>query len=127
MSWEDIRLLQQAGFYIGSHSHTHPMLAALEDEKEIKEELSRSAAIITQELGKAPLTISYPIGSFDDRVIRLAGEVGYRFGLAVEQKFFHYGQDPIMTIPRVELYQESWWKLGLRMNGVYQKAKQLWQ
>jgi peptidoglycan/xylan/chitin deacetylase (PgdA/CDA1 family) len=127
MSWSDIRHLQQDGFYIGSHSHTHPMLAALEDEKEIKEELGHSASIIQQKLGRAPLTISYPIGSFDERVIRLAGETGYQFGLAVEQRFFQSGRDPLLAIPRVELYQEPSWKVSLRINGLYHKAKQLWR
>jgi peptidoglycan/xylan/chitin deacetylase (PgdA/CDA1 family) len=127
MSWEDIRHLQQAGFCIGSHSHTHPMLAALEDEKEIKEELGLSASIIQQQLGKAPLTISYPIGSFDERVTRLAVETGYHFGLAVEQDFFQSGQHSIMAIPRVELYQEPPWKVSLRINGLYHKTKRLWR
>ena len=127
MSWKGILELQQSGFYIGSHSHTHPMLAALEDKAEIMEELKLSAQIIKDNLGKMPLTISYPIGSFDERVIALAHQTGYKYGLAVEQKFFRYEQDDIMAIPRVELYQEPWWKVRFRMNGVYQKAKQLWQ
>ena len=38
MNWDDISQLKEAGFTIGSHSHTHPMLAALESEKEIEEE-----------------------------------------------------------------------------------------
>lgn len=127
MNWEDIRHLMESGFYIGSHSHTHPMLAALEDEKDIMDELNLSASAIKEKLGKDPLTISYPIGSFDERVMRLAGESGYKYGLAVEQKFYRDEQDGLMAIPRVELYQEQWWKVGLRLNGVYQKAKQLWQ
>jgi peptidoglycan/xylan/chitin deacetylase (PgdA/CDA1 family) len=127
MNWEDIRQLQQYGFHIGSHSHTHPMLAALEDERDILDELNLSASTIKEKLGKAPLTISYPIGSFDERVMRLARQAGYKYGLAVEQKFYRYEQDDVMAIPRVELYQEPWWKISLRLNGVYQKAKQLWQ
>ena len=127
MSWQDIEQLKNAGFAIGSHSHTHPMLAALEDESEIVSELKLSAEIIEQKLGSMPLTISYPIGSLDERVVRLAGETGYQYGLAVEQRFFKTEQDDTMAIPRVELYQEPWWKVSARMNGVYQKVKQLWQ
>jgi hypothetical protein len=64
------------------------------------------------------LTISYPIGSFDDRVVRLAEKCGYRYGLAVEQKFFYPGENSEMIIPRVELYQESFWKTYLRISGM---------
>jgi peptidoglycan/xylan/chitin deacetylase (PgdA/CDA1 family) len=127
MSWEDIHQLAQAGFQIGSHSHTHPMLAALEDEVEIFNELNLSAEIINENLGKKPLTISYPIGSFDKRVTRLAAQAGYKWGLAVEQKFYRDEQDDKMAIPRTELYEEPWWKVSLRISGIYQRAKQLWQ
>ncbi len=126
MSWSDIRQLAAEGFHIGSHSHTHPMLAALEDEKEISSELNISFSEIKAHTGKAPVTISYPIGSFDDRVLRLAAEAGYKYGLAVEQKFYRLPADNIMAIPRVELYQEPWWKVNLRVTGIFQRAKQLW-
>ena len=126
MSWADIHQIMEAGFHIGSHSHTHPMLAALEDESEILDELSVSFLTIKEKTGKSPQAISYPIGSFDERVIRLAKQTGYKFGLAVEQKFFESKGGNLMAIPRVELYQEPWWKVNLRVNGLYQKVKQLW-
>lgn len=126
MNWNDIHQLAKAGFVIGSHSHTHPMLASLENETEIAEELGTSFKILTQELGKAPLSISYPIGSYDERVTRIAREQGYRYGLAVKQQFYNTTTDDSWTIPRVELYQEPWWKVRLRINGVYSRVKKIW-
>jgi peptidoglycan/xylan/chitin deacetylase (PgdA/CDA1 family) len=126
MNWNDIRQLKSAGFHIGSHSHTHPMLGALEDEAEILEELTISSRILSQQLGEKPVTISYPIGSFDQRVIRLSKQAGYKWGLAVEQKFYDSNHDDMMAIPRVELYQEPLWKVKLRVSGIYQKVKKLW-
>lgn len=127
MNWDNVRELHRAGFYIGSHSATHPLLGALEDEEEIRRELRISGNKISQELGSFPATISYPIGSFDDRVKRIAIEEGYQYGLAVEQRFYNSAADDIMEIPRVELYQEAWWKTGLRISGIYQKARRLWK
>lgn len=118
MSWNDIRKLIQEGFYIGSHSHTHPLLASIETEEEIIFELETSARRIEQETGRRPVTISYPIGSFDERVVRLARGCGYKYGLAVEQKFFHYNENLILEIPRVELYQEPFWKVYMRISGI---------
>jgi peptidoglycan/xylan/chitin deacetylase (PgdA/CDA1 family) len=126
MNWNDIRQLAAAGFIIGSHSHTHPMLASLSDEKEILDELRISAQIIFNEMGETPQTISYPIGSFDERVVCLAKQEGYKYGLAVEQCFFYTGQDDLFKIPRVELYQEARWKQQLRMSGIYSKLKKIW-
>lgn len=118
MNWEDIRQLSKEGFIIGSHSHTHPLLASLEDESAITSELKISAQKILEQTGHAPQTISYPIGSFDERVTRLSKEQGYKYGLAVEQKFFQYPSGK-MTIPRVELYQQPWWKVKLHLTGNY--------
>ncbi len=123
MSWNDVKSLHADGFIIGSHSHTHPLLASLQNEDEITAELSISAERIRSELGISPRTISYPIGSFDRRVIDAARKTGYSFGLAVKQRFFNTVSDDRMEIPRVELYQESWWKTGMRLSGVYSSVK----
>ena len=125
MSWTDVKQLQDAGFFIGSHSHTHPMLASLADEAEILQELTLSADRIRAELKQDPLTISYPIGSWDERVLSASVKAGYSFGLAVEQRFYKPGTDPILAIPRVELYQEPWWKARMRISGLYQTVKKL--
>src|SRR5260221_13716476 len=87
MNWDDVRQLRDAGFAIGSHSHTHPMLANLVTEKDIEKELVTSAQRLESHLGFRPKTISYPIGSWDEREIKAAKNAGYRYGLAVEQKF----------------------------------------
>lgn len=126
MNWNDIRELKQDGFHIGSHSHTHPMLGTLEDETEINDELSISFNRIKDETAESPRTISYPIGSYDERVIKLAKKNGYKWGLAVEQKFYLTHKDTQFTIPRVELYQEPWWRISMRISGMYTRLKQLW-
>ena len=126
MSWSDIRQLDQDGFIIGSHSHTHPLLASLEQEEEISAELKVSAQKIKQETGKWPQTISYPVGSYDERVVRLSKETGYQYGLAVGQQFFKTDKDDIFKIPRAELHQEPWWKVQIRMNGIYSRLKKVW-
>jgi len=98
----------------------------LEDETEINDELVISSNRILNETGATPPTISYPIGSFDERVKKLAQKNGYKWGLAVEQKFYFPDEDTIFEIPRVELYQEPWWRVQMRINGMYSRLKQLW-
>ncbi|MBS1759492.1 MAG: polysaccharide deacetylase family protein [Bacteroidetes bacterium] len=123
MNWNDINELATEGFIIGSHSHTHPMLASLEDNGEIESELKISGQIIQENIGSFPDTISYPIGSYDSRVMEIAQKQGYKYGLAVEQRFYNYDKDSLFCIPRVELYEESKWKTSLRMNGLYSVLK----
>jgi peptidoglycan/xylan/chitin deacetylase (PgdA/CDA1 family) len=125
MNWGEVKQLANEGFIIGSHSHTHPMLASLQNENEIKEELTVSGEKIKTELGFFPATISYPIGSFDERVTKLAKETGYKYGLAVEQQFYQSSKNDLYKIPRVELYQEPWWKVQMRMKGFYSAIKNI--
>ncbi len=120
MSWSELNELHSAGFYIGSHAHSQPMLASLASEEEILSELVISAEKIQKHLGFIPLSISYPNGSYDQRVIAAAAKAGYQYGLAKEQRFFKPGTDHLFAIPRVELYQEAWWKARLRISGQYQ-------
>jgi peptidoglycan/xylan/chitin deacetylase (PgdA/CDA1 family) len=127
MNWKDVCQLHSEGFIIGSHSHTHPMLASLADEAEIKEELSVSFKKIQQETGNKPLSISYPIGSFDERVKQESERCGYQFGLAVEQRFYKNFPLDKYEIPRVELYQEAWWKTKMRISGIYGSMRRLWK
>lgn len=127
MTWKEVEKMKDAGFCIGSHSHTHPMLANLEEDEEIEVELSKSFDLIQNKLGMAPISISYPIGSWDQRVIKFAKKTGYQLGLAVEQRDFKVKSDSNMIIPRVELYKEPYWKSSLRMNGLYQQVKRFFK
>jgi len=127
MNWDEVRQLSYGGFIIGSHSHTHPMLASLADAAEIQTELTVSFEKICTAIGKQPLSISYPIGSFDERVKNISLQSGYKFGLAVEQEFYKTHPQDLYAIPRVELYQEAWWKTRMRMSGIYSSIRQLWK
>ncbi len=123
MNWKDLSEMQVAGFAIGSHSVTHPLLASIKDESELFYELSESAKRIDAELGTFPAAISYPVGSYDERVIACSKRVGYKFGLAVKQQFYNRLNDDIFAIPRVELHHEPMWKCRLRISGVYNWAR----
>lgn len=72
--------LQAVGdaFEIGSHTVTHPFLNEL-DESSIRKELAESRFRLEDLLGREVDTISIPNGALDDRVRRIAADVGYRF------------------------------------------------
>ena len=70
--------LSSRGHSIGSHSVTHPYLDQL-SETEIREELRESKRIIQEVMGVNTPLIRPPFGIYDDRVVRIAGEEGYRY------------------------------------------------
>lgn len=123
MDWSDLNTLMQKGHYIGSHTASHPMLGNISQDDHILYELEKSKQRINTELNHNPISISYPIGSFNSNVMKLAKRAGYDIGLAVNQKSYVPARDDIMQIPRIEVYQESLLKTKLRMNGTLQKAK----
>ncbi|RYZ26937.1 MAG: polysaccharide deacetylase family protein [Chitinophagaceae bacterium] len=125
MNWNEVSQLCGNRFTVSSHTHTHPMLANLEGDEEVREELLISYNKIADHLNIIPRTISYPIGSYNKRVEELAIACGYTWGLAVEQRFFNEGTDRTTAIPRVELYAEPKWKVHARINGIYNGLKRL--
>lgn len=125
MTWEEIKQLQSAGVQIGSHSVSHPPLATIEDENELKTELLDSALRIKEMTGKFPSTISYPVGSYNSGVKKMSEQVGYQLGLAVNQRIFDTNRDDNFEIPRIELYNENMIKAKLRITGIYGKLKRM--
>jgi peptidoglycan/xylan/chitin deacetylase (PgdA/CDA1 family) len=80
MSPDHVRGLSQSGMAIGSHTASHPVLAALsEDEQRV--ELRRSRERLAEVVGTPPDTLAYPVGgptAFTAATKRLAREAGYR-------------------------------------------------
>jgi len=125
MNWSDLRQLRNAGHYVGSHTVSHCMLGTMKDETEVKFELETSRQVINKELGYLPGTISYPVGSYNENTKRLSREVGYKIGLAVKQTVYNPAEDDIFEIPRIELYNEPWWKTKMRISNRLEEIKQL--
>jgi peptidoglycan/xylan/chitin deacetylase (PgdA/CDA1 family) len=123
MDWNDLRQLKGAGHYIGSHTVSHSMLGTMTDEVAIKRELLHSAKTIERELGHFPLSISYPVGSFNETTKRLSAACGYKIGLAVKQRIFNPVKDDLFEIPRMELYNEPWWKTRMRIGNTLEQLK----
>jgi peptidoglycan/xylan/chitin deacetylase (PgdA/CDA1 family) len=101
------------------------MLGTMTNVEDIKEELMGSGKIIEEKLGYFPVTISYPVGSYNGVTIKLAREAGYKMGLAVKQEVYFQGQHNIFEIPRIELYNESWLKTKLRMENIVGRLSKL--
>jgi peptidoglycan/xylan/chitin deacetylase (PgdA/CDA1 family) len=123
MNWDEINEIKTAKTIIGSHTATHPLLAKIETESEIENEINLSSDKIKEHTGESPLTISYPIGSFDERVKAISKKAGYKFGLAVEQKMYESEKHDLFAVPRIELYNEPMFKTKLRINGTLEKIK----
>ncbi|CAN5336656.1 polysaccharide deacetylase family protein [soil metagenome] len=120
MNWNELKQIKAEGIEIGSHSVSHPLLAKIETIAELTNELINSGQTIEKNLGHFPITISYPIGSYNEQVKKIASENGYKIGLAVNQISYQSKLHDQFEIPRIELYNESFFKTKLRISGIVQ-------
>ena len=79
MTWDQLRECDRSGITIGSHTHTHRVLATL-DLATQKQELTISGAILEKNLGKKPRSFAYPVGGyehFNTETVAMTQECGY--------------------------------------------------
>jgi peptidoglycan/xylan/chitin deacetylase (PgdA/CDA1 family) len=93
LDWDQVRALAAAGVEIGGHSHTHPQLDQL-DEERLRFELIHGKEIVADQLGTVPASFAYPYGYSDRRVRRAVRETGYAQALAVGNGLARRAQGP---------------------------------
>lgn len=68
---------------IGNHTHNHSILTNYSRE-EIREELSISNNILLDLTGKLPIATAFPNGNYNEVVLDVTGEVGFRYAFTIE-------------------------------------------
>ncbi|MFF9487238.1 polysaccharide deacetylase family protein [Streptomyces sp. NPDC014676] len=93
LDWDQVRELAAAGVEIGGHSHSHPQLDRL-DEDRLRSELILCKEIVSDQLGSVPASFAYPYGYSSRRVRRAVRETGYAQALAVGNGLARRAQGP---------------------------------
>jgi peptidoglycan/xylan/chitin deacetylase (PgdA/CDA1 family) len=101
MDWDDLGELADAGWEVGSHTRTHPLLTHLGDAA-LSEELAASRQECSEHLGRPCQTIAYPYGDVDARVVVAAAAAGYLAGARLSSGLRSLG--PYM-FPRIGIYR----------------------
>lgn len=84
MTLGELREMINLGMKIGSHTHSHNILANIDKDSQYFE-LTHSKEILEKQLGVSISAISYPVGlreSFNHETKRLAAQAGYEFGFS---------------------------------------------
>lgn len=82
LTWEEIKEMSQKLIAVGSHTHTHRVLATINTSSQ-KEEMILSKLIIEENIGRPVLSISYPVGELQyitKETADIAASCGYLFG-----------------------------------------------
>jgi peptidoglycan/xylan/chitin deacetylase (PgdA/CDA1 family) len=101
LDWGGLQELVKEGFEIGSHTHTHPDLTKVSEDR-VRDELEISKKTLEDHLGVPVRFVSYPFGRYSKRVKEIARECGYRGGVCLSHPFKR-GFD-ILEIDREGIY-----------------------
>jgi peptidoglycan/xylan/chitin deacetylase (PgdA/CDA1 family) len=103
LSWEQLGMLADAGWEIGSHTCSHPRLTSLSDE-ELGRELSDSRSTVAERLGRPCATLAYPYGDHDERVLEATRMAGYGLAGTLPRRL-----SPVSRLawPRVGIYHDD--------------------
>jgi peptidoglycan/xylan/chitin deacetylase (PgdA/CDA1 family) len=83
MSWDEAREMERGGMAIGSHTHTHRILANLGPGDQRAECVDSMARL--RERGLSPAGLAYPVGglaSFTKETVEVARAAGYRYAVS---------------------------------------------
>jgi len=121
MTWEMLREMASVpGIEIGSHTLEHKSLSEI-SEKEAWTSLVSSKKILEEKLGREIRGISYPCGSFNEKIIEMARGAGYAYGCAAshvhDRKFV--GNPYLLRRIKISDTSASRAAFSLRLSGFY--------
>lgn len=108
LNWDELKILSENGWEIGSHSANHICLTLLDDE-EIKYELEASKYEIEKNLRINVKSFAPPFSRYDAKIVKLALDCGYEGiypltnGIAIDKvyhRFAVYTIDSISSLKR---------------------------
>ncbi|MBN2379437.1 polysaccharide deacetylase family protein [candidate division WOR-3 bacterium] len=103
LGWSEIGDLVADGWYICSHTMTHPDLKRCSDDRLVWE-LTESKILLEDKLGTEIPAVAYPFGRFNMRVLKATHQAGYRIGFTVGAEVWQRPRIPLTTL-RIPVYQ----------------------
>ncbi len=101
-SWDQVRLMNNNGMTIGSHTVFHPFLPEIENPKELQKELVNSKKVIEEKLGHTVDIFAYPYGHYNDEVVNAVKSAGYKLARSTHKGIYHTKSD-LFTMKGIEV------------------------
>ena len=99
--WSQVKAIKDMGFWIGSHSVSHPDLNQLSPE-ELQQELQSSKLILEKNLNVPIASLAYPRGIFNDPIIQATQNAGYHIAFTTEPGI-NYQEMAAMALNRTDI------------------------
>ena len=105
MDWDQVRSMAADGATFGGHSASHRIMTTLSAD-EIASEVRTCREALQRELGKPPLTFSYPNGDWNEAASRSVREAGFRVSFATGRGSVSVGDDRF-SIRRINVHEDT--------------------
>ena len=102
---ELIELSKISGATVGSHGHAHSHMAKMSPQ-DVTSDLKQSKDWLEQIVQKPVTTLSYPHGSYNNDVVRIASEIGFEFAATSKWGVFEVGTKKL-EIPRIDVWSQD--------------------
>lgn len=106
LSWEQLRLVREAGIEIGNHSHTHGYLLERRQgesrpdwKKRVRADIELAQKLFEKHLGEAPEIFAYPYGEYSPQLQKIVDDIGFAAAAAQQSGVAYCGSD-ILALPR---------------------------
>ncbi len=120
MDSEHIKEMDAYGIEFGGHTQTHPDLSTLA-EKEIKQQVIGCKKDIEGIINKEVISFAYPFGGFNDQVMRITAEAGYKYGISTNKGPKNFKEN-LMQIRRIEVScKTTFFSFKRKVSGHYYK------
>jgi peptidoglycan/xylan/chitin deacetylase (PgdA/CDA1 family) len=120
MTWEQTAEMHQGGMDIGSHGHSHEILASLSAEEQ-RAELMLSKSLIEEHIKVPVEALAYPVGgrpTYTEETCRIARECGYKVAFNFVPG---YNQNPCSTpfeLLRIPV-EDNWESYDLKYSAIF--------
>lgn len=102
LSWEQIKELDRLGMTIAAHTKSHPYLFRIKDRNILTDEIIGGKKILEEGLGKPVEFFAYPFGYFNDLIISVVQEAGFK-AARTSRKGTHHFKSSILTLKSIEV------------------------
>ncbi len=101
VNWEQLGEMSRAGMEIGGHTISHEDLTKT-DLAELRRQLTASKALMEEKLGQPVVSLSYPFGAHNARVVAETQAAGYRAAVILCCGY-KQSADLLLTLPRIRV------------------------
>jgi len=112
LTWEQVREMDASGWIsFGAHTLNHPILAAISDPMELRQQIAECRTGLEQHLGRPVRSFAYPIGQMQhisDEVLCTVREAGYKWAVTTNYGYNTPADNPYL-LKRAEADIDQHW------------------